>query len=338
MSIKISICMPVYNGTQFLERAFRNLAKQTRRDFEVVMVDDGSRDGSYEDGMRLLKTHGLAGTVIRQYNRGPEQARDLACANSVGEFLAPYDCDDEWGPSYLEEMAGVLDRHPEVGLVYCDFDEDFVVEKKVIRKSSVTPWIDRNVAATATSAVHVFPHGSFFDLLVQGQVLFPPVTMMRRSLFESINGYCASHPLMRISLDWCFGLRASRKTAVAYIDKALVRKSRHGANVSGNQITTSSSDVAVLAALLTDPTLTDSQRAHACRRASQRCKDVAYQEWSVNGNGRVARSWLRRSMRFHFSRRAAIMLVKTYIPTSLIGALRQRRDPLADTRQHRQTG
>lgn len=321
----VSVLMPVYNGTRFLKSAFDVLSKQTRKDFEVILVDDGSKDGTEAMSRELLAASGLQGKVIRSQNRGCEQARDLCCTNSAGAIIAPYDCDDIWHPTYLEEMAGVLDRNPEVEVVYCDFDEDFVNDKKVVRKSLTTPWIDRSKAKKVGSDLYVFPHGVFFDLLLQGQVLFPPCTMCRRSVYDRVNGYSSVNPQLRVSLDWCYGLRASRVSVVAYLDKPLLEKSRHGGNVSGNQIKTATEDVIVLEGILKDPGLTPSQRRHARHRASIRAVNTAYQEWFLNGNVSAARRWLFRALAHEWSKRAVVLLAKTFLPKSLVSAARQSR-------------
>lgn len=318
--MKISVCMPVYNGRHFLDSAFSCLARQTRKDFEVIVADDGSTDGSYELAQQLLKQHNLAGQVIRQSNRGPEQARDFACQHASAPLIATYDCDDVWKPTYLEEMAGVLERHPEVGLVYCDFDEEHVHAGKTVRKSQTSPWIDRS-RATQVGDVFVFPHVAFFDLLLQGQVLMPPCTMFRRSLYQQVEGYAKRHPTLRISLDWDFGLRASRQTQVAYLDKPLLDKSRHGGNVSGNQARTAACDVVVLEGILGE-TLTPTQRQYARVRAAIRAADVAYQEWAINGDASAARKWLLRSLGHEWRRHSFILLVKTFIPQSVVRMVR----------------
>lgn len=319
--MKISVCMPVYNGRQFLDSAFRCLAEQTWKDFELVLVDDGSTDDSYELAQRLLKSYGLTGQVIRQANQGPEQARDLACEHAIAPIIAPYDCDDVWRPTYLTEMADVLERHPDVDLVYCDFDEEHVHEGKTVRKSHTTPWIDRSRAEKAGD-VFVFQHAAFFDLLLQGQVLMPPCTMFRRSLYDRVNGYARNHPTLRISLDWDFGLRASRQAKVAYLDKPLLEKSRHGGNVSGNSLRTASCDVVVLEGILRDKTLTPRQRRYARARAAIRAADVAYQEWAINGDANAARKSLIRSLIHDWRRHSFILLVKTFIPQAIVRKVR----------------
>lgn len=321
MKPAISVWMPVYNGTRFLKSAFDCLANQTRRDFEVIVVDDGSSDASHEMAIQLLQSKGLNGRVIQTENRGCEQARDLCCQHSSAQIVAPFDCDDFWDATYLESMSAALESNPKIGLVYCDFDEEFVHESRTIRKSQTTPWIDRT-RATRLESLYIFSQGDFFDMLLQGQVLFPPCTVFRKSIYDAVGGYSKVHPHMRISLDWCFGLRASRQTTVAYLDKPLVRKTRHGSNVSGNALRTAASDVAVLEGILNDVSLTDSQRRHARIRASRRAADAAYQEWSLNRDRRSARRWLFRSLSFDWYRGSVIMLCKTMIPLWIIKQLR----------------
>ena len=75
----VSVCMPVFNGAEFLPRAFSSLATQTFKDFELIVVDDGSTDDSLKQAEHLLVIHNLQGSVIRTANQGAEQARDVAC-------------------------------------------------------------------------------------------------------------------------------------------------------------------------------------------------------------------------------------------------------------------
>lgn len=321
MSPAISVCMPVYNGARFLESAFECLANQTRRDFEILVVDDGSTDDSYELASQLLKSTGFRGRVIRTENHGPEQARDVCCQHAVAPLIAPFDCDDLWDATYLESMSSVLDSTAEVGLVYCDFDEEFTQESSTVRKSHTTPWIDRTLASRSGD-IYIFPPDTFFDLLLQGQVLFPPCTLFRKTVYESVGKYSNVHPTLQISLDWCFGLRCSRHTSIAYLDRSLVRKTRHGGNVSGNALRTAISDVTVLEGVLIDETLTPSQRRHARLRAASRAADAAYQEWSVNQDAQSARRLLFKSLRHRPHIGSVVMLGKTFVPLTIVRMLR----------------
>jgi glycosyltransferase involved in cell wall biosynthesis len=323
-NVSISVCMPVYNGQGYLDAAFHSLATQTVENFEVIVVDDGSSDSSYEVAQRLLKEHGLAGVVTRQSNSGCEQARDSACAMARGSLIAPFDCDDQWKPSFLEDMSSILERHPDVGLVYCDFEEEYLESSRIVKKSDASPWIDRN-RATRVDDVYVFEEGVFFELLLQGQVLMPPCTMYRRSLYNLVKGYSSGLPFMRISLDWDFGLRASRQAAVAYLDRPLLSKSRHDGNVSGNAARTASCDVLVLEALLREGKLTRDQVRIAKERAAIRAANAGYHEWAINGDTTAGRRWLFKSLRHQWHFRNAMLLAKTLLPPTLARAIRARR-------------
>lgn len=111
----VSVIVPCYNGARFLDGLMASLAAQTFRDFEIVIVDDGSDD---EETARKLA--GLAGRarVIRQDNRGPAAARNTAIAAARGDILAMVDCDDTVDPRFLAETVPLLTAAPsEVGIV-----------------------------------------------------------------------------------------------------------------------------------------------------------------------------------------------------------------------------
>lgn len=320
----VSVCMPVYNGSAYLESAFTTLAAQTFRDFEVIVANDGSIDDSGTRARSLLKQHGLRGTVIDGPNRGCEQARDIACRNSRGDILAAFDCDDLWDPEYLEVMTTVLLDAPDVGLVYCDFDEHHVNDGVVVRKSATTPWINRSLALQVGD-IYQFPAGSFFPLLLQGQVLFPPCTVFRKSVHQQVGGYAARLPDLRISLDWDFGLRASRICGIAYVDRPLLHKSRHDSNTSGNPLKTACSDVSVIKNLLRDRTLTQEESRLARARGATRALDATYAARRIEGDGRLARKLAWQAMRWQPSAVAAKSLLLAFAPAKLTGNGRKQR-------------
>ena len=104
-----SVVVPCYNGGQFLDGLMESLARQTFRDFEIVIVDDGS-----DDPQTLRKLAALDGRarVIRQDNRGPSAARNTGIAQSRADIVAMIDCDDTVEPSYLVETVPVLQKAP----------------------------------------------------------------------------------------------------------------------------------------------------------------------------------------------------------------------------------
>jgi len=118
---KVSVVIPCFNHGAFLEEASGSLWCQTFRDFEVVIVDDGSTDFATIELLNRLANSGRAGlVVIRTSNRGVSAARNRAIAQASGSYILPLDADDRIGSDYLALAAAVLDGRPAVAVVYCE--------------------------------------------------------------------------------------------------------------------------------------------------------------------------------------------------------------------------
>ena len=104
--MRVSVVIPLYNKAPHVGRALRSVSAQTFRDFEVIVIDDGSTDG----GAREVEAHGDERVrLITQENAGPGAARNRGVAEARGELLAFLDADDEWLPTFLEEGVRALD-------------------------------------------------------------------------------------------------------------------------------------------------------------------------------------------------------------------------------------
>jgi glycosyltransferase involved in cell wall biosynthesis len=109
----VSCIVPVYNGERFLAEALESILRQTRPPDEIIVVDDGSTDGTG----RIANALGAPVRCVRQENAGPAAARNLGIRLAGGDFLAFLDADDLWLPRKLEcQLARFQDR-PE--LDYC---------------------------------------------------------------------------------------------------------------------------------------------------------------------------------------------------------------------------
>src|SRR6185312_7639068 len=96
-STLVSVVLPLYNKAPFITRALDSIAAQTYRNFEAIIVDDGSTDGS---GDIAASYPDPRFRVIRQTNAGPGAARNRGVDEAKGEVLAFLDADDEWLPGF----------------------------------------------------------------------------------------------------------------------------------------------------------------------------------------------------------------------------------------------
>src|SRR5258708_8712103 len=101
----VSVIIPVYNREHCVKRAIDSVTAQTFKDFEVVVVDDGSKDGSVE----ILKSYGDSIHLICQKNAGAGTARNVAIRAARGRWIAFLDSDDAWRPEKLECQMQLLE-------------------------------------------------------------------------------------------------------------------------------------------------------------------------------------------------------------------------------------
>ena len=108
----VSVIIPAYNAANTLRETLDSLDRQDSRDFEVILVDDGSSDGTAEMARELLP----GGRVVSQPNGGPAAARNAGAAHAKGEWLAFLDADDVWLPWRLSTQLALAAEHPKVAL------------------------------------------------------------------------------------------------------------------------------------------------------------------------------------------------------------------------------
>ena len=108
---RVSVVIPVYNAALTVARALESVLQQTHPASEIIIVDDGSTDGSADV---VLQVAGLAAQLIRQENGGAARARNAGIACVTGDVVALLDADDWWDHEKLARQVAVLERHPEV--------------------------------------------------------------------------------------------------------------------------------------------------------------------------------------------------------------------------------
>ncbi len=162
---RVSVVIPCHNYADYLPAAVDSVVKQSFKDFEIIIVDDGSTDNTLDVARALQEIDG--GIRIKIFtipNCGPSKARAHGVSMSNGEYLLPLDPDDRLDPDYLLKTVPLLDADPKLGFVYVDTVE----------------FGDRD-----------FRHNQSeydFKRLCQGNIL-SYCSLIRRVAFDSVGGY-----------------------------------------------------------------------------------------------------------------------------------------------------
>lgn len=107
----ISVIVPIYNGEKFIPRLLDSFMHQEYKEFELVIVDDGSEDNTYSTLMNLKKNYPYNINVIHQENRGVSAARNVGIDSAKGDYLCFCDVDDLYHPAYLKNMHQAISEN-----------------------------------------------------------------------------------------------------------------------------------------------------------------------------------------------------------------------------------
>ncbi len=113
MRYLVSVIIPTYNRKHYITKALDSVFEQTYKNFEILVVDDGSTDNTRE----YLQKYGTRIQYLYQQNHGISHARNTGIRNSQGDYIALLDSDDYWLPEKLERQINLFQEHPEYGLI-----------------------------------------------------------------------------------------------------------------------------------------------------------------------------------------------------------------------------
>ena len=208
---KVSVVLPTYNRAHFLLEAVQSVLVQTAGDLELIVVDDGSTDGTAHV-LREINDPRLR--YLHQENRGVAAAANAGIRLSRGAYIARIDSDDLWLPELIETEMAVLDARPEVGVVSAKGEA-------MDRDGNRLPYSWGRAPRFPDEALHSLLHGDFVC----------NVTMIaRRACIERAGLYDES---LRVCEDWDLWLRVARHYQFAFVDRVLARVRRHEGNLTG---------------------------------------------------------------------------------------------------------
>ena len=112
--MRFSVIIPLYNKAPYVTKAINSVLSQTFTDYELIIMDDGSTDGSFDVALKSIEGQ-IGCHIYRQANGGVSVARNNAVALSQGEYLCFLDADDWWEPTFLAEMNQFAVNYPKAG-------------------------------------------------------------------------------------------------------------------------------------------------------------------------------------------------------------------------------
>jgi glycosyltransferase involved in cell wall biosynthesis len=197
---QVSVIIPTFNRKDRLQKAVSSVLNQTFTDYEIIVVDDGSVDGTldslspFKDSIQLIR---------HPINRGVSAARNSGIAASRSPFVAFLDSDDHWMPEKLKAQVGFFKKNREA--VACQTEEI---------------WI-RNGIRVNPKKKHIKPSGVIFEQSLKRCLVSPSAVMLRRSLFDIVGLFDEDFPVCE---DYDLWLRICCRYPIHLIKKSLVVK------------------------------------------------------------------------------------------------------------------
>lgn len=235
---KISVLVPCYNAEPFIARTLGSLRSQTLDDWECIVVDDGSTDGSAAI-VRSYVADDARITLLRQPNGGVSRARNAAYAASSNQstYLLFLDSDDCLEPNMLEVLVGYLDEHPHVALAYCAFacigEADELIQAQDPR---LPPFLPTRLMPAGLGIMALPPEVAetpFTALFSAWAGLLPSNSLLRRSVYTCTPGWDESFGQPAEDTD--VFLHMALRGTVHYVPRILLRYRRHAAQSTANR-------------------------------------------------------------------------------------------------------
>jgi hypothetical protein len=217
----VSVVIPCYQQGHFLSEAIESVLTQTLPAHEIIVIDDGSTDGTREVALRYPGVR-----YVHQVNSGSAVARNKGIAESTGSYLVFLDADDRLLKDALEVGVNDLNRHPESAFVFgrCQHIEHDGTPASVFQ--------------------HVYDETDDYLAMLRGNPIWHPAAVMcRRSILEAIKGFDTS--LIACS-DYELYLRVTRNWPVHGHNQVISEYRQHGANKTSNTSLTINSVTRIL--------------------------------------------------------------------------------------------
>jgi len=213
--IKISVVIPTYNSSAYLEDALDSVLTQTRAVSEVIVVDDGSIDDTKKIVGNYVAIYPDRVKYFYQKNKGPAAARNKGIEEACGNYIAFLDSDDVWLPEKIEKQTLLFKNH-DYAMVYCDMKHE--VDGRIVFNSYLK---EKNYK--------LFGSGSLYNSLLKENFIFTPTVIVKKEVFEDIGYFDEAY---RICEDYHMWLRIAKHYKIGFLNEPLVVRKRHNSNIT----------------------------------------------------------------------------------------------------------
>lgn len=212
----VSVVIATYNRVRFLPETIESVLQQRFRDFELIVVDDGSTDETPE----LLKSYVGRIRSLRQENRGPAAARNLGIRQARGRWISIQDSDDLAAPDHLETLFAFTEQNPDCGMVFAN--GAYLGGPEHNRETIIPKEKSRRLARDGVRLVDLFDKS-----IVRLQA-----ALISKQCLEAVGGHDES---LYICMDLDLAFRIFMRYPAAYLDKVVFLYRKHEGNIGRNQ-------------------------------------------------------------------------------------------------------
>jgi glycosyltransferase involved in cell wall biosynthesis len=219
MAMKVSIIIPSYNCEKYLPVALESALQQTYQDFEIVIVDDGSRDTTRQIVDKYSKDSPDKIRYIYQDNQGLAVARNTGIKAAKGQLIALLDADDVWLPDRLQEGIRIMESDQNIGLVH----------------ANITRISEEGEIIGTPKRQKQFLTGSIFEHIFLRKADIPcPTVLFRKECCNRVGLFDPN--LARLGCeDRDLWLRIAQKYKIVYVDKVLALYRMRSGSMSDNR-------------------------------------------------------------------------------------------------------
>lgn len=201
----ISIIIPLFNKSNYVIKCLNSVLNQTFKDFEIIIINDGSTDNSLEV-IEKYNFKDIDYKIISQINSGVSTTRNNGVKSAKYDYITFLDADDWWEPNFLEQMVKLIEGFPDAGLFACSYF-------KIINKIKIPAIINLDSK---------FIHGYIDYMNLYSKGIWMPVwtgaTIVKKEVLDNLKGF---KPNLKMGEDFDLWLRINQNYKIAYLNVPL---------------------------------------------------------------------------------------------------------------------